>query len=68
MLFDSRDLQLIAGGSSGCSILGILKVDPPTALFDDRSALLFVVTALFLFFLATDITLVDLSAFFWFFL
>lgn len=67
ILFDSRGLQLITGESMGCSILGILKVAPPpttTVLLNDGSALLFVVATLFLPFLATDITLVALSAFF----
>jgi len=72
-LFGSMaDLQLVVTvavvGSSGCSILGIIKVTPPppaTLLEAAETVLLLVVVdALFLPFLATENTLVDLSAFF----
>lgn len=62
----------VVNESSGCSILGIINVTPlPLTLLDNTDTLLLVVPAvvvLFLPFLATDITLVDLSAFFSFFL
>jgi hypothetical protein len=59
----------VVNESSGCSILGIINVTPlPLTLLDVTGTLLLVVVAavaaLFLPFLATDITLVDLSAFF----
>lgn len=74
ILFGSKDLQTVVvvdvvGGSSGCSILGMTKVTPPLplTLLDSEDALLLVVVddaALFLPFLATEKTFVDLSAFF----
>lgn len=76
ILFGSEGLQLalavavvVSGGSSGCSILGITKVTPPplTLLDTQVAALLLVVVGaatLFLPFLVTEKTLVDLSAFF----
>lgn len=72
-LFGSGGLQTVAvtvGCSSGCSILGITKLTPPPTLLDVAADLLLSVVAaaaavaLFLPFLATDITLVALSAFF----
>lgn len=87
-MFGSDDWQLVVvvQGSSGCSILGIVKVTPPPMLLEAAAVLLLVtvivvavvdavtVTAaaaaveLFLPFLATENTLVDLSAFLWCFL
>lgn len=75
ILFGSKGLQTIVVAvdcSSGCSILGIIKVTPPTLQLDAPAALLLLVAAVdatagtaacLLPFLGTDITLVDLSAF-----
>lgn len=77
-MFGSKDLQLAVveivvvvddGGSSGCSIFGITNVTklPPLTLLEAEGALLLVVVntaALFLPFLGTEKTFVDLSAFF----
>lgn len=76
-LFGSEEgLQTAAvvavGCSCGCSILGITKFTPPPPTLLDVAAVLLLgsvaAAALFLPFLATDITLVALSAFFWCFL
>lgn len=72
MLFGSKGLQITVDWFSGCSILGIIKVTPPTLQLDATVTLLLLVavviptadTAVCLLpFLGTDITLVDLSAF-----
>lgn len=75
MLFGSKGLQTIVAAvdcSSGCSILGIIKVTPPTLQLDATAALLLLVAVVVLTadtarcllpFLGTDITLVALSAF-----
>jgi len=80
MLFGSKGLQTIVATvdwSSGCSILGIIKVTPATLQLDATAALLLLVAVVvptadvagcLLPFLGTDITLVDLSAFLWAFL
>lgn len=71
MLLGSNVLHTVAvvGGSPGCSILGIINfTTPPVTLLAVVDTLLVVVVAvvaaIFFPFLATDITLVDLSAFF----
>lgn len=81
---DCWQLVVVVQGTSGCSILGIVKVTLPPTLLEATVVLLLVVVvvvvavdaavtvvaadALFLPFLATENTLVDLSAFLWCFL